>query len=144
MLDEALNPAAPVDAVVFAPCVELLRASPGNCTAVCGFTEADALIPGAALAEPDPVVTGPPAGAAVTDVDVFDEAAPGEVVPDEPASQPSAVERLAMPDVEQGAPGRLAPKVVVPNAPVAEPVLSVVPAAADGLVLDIVPFGAVV
>jgi hypothetical protein len=31
--------------VVFAACVELLRASPGNCTAVCGLTDAEALMP---------------------------------------------------------------------------------------------------
>jgi hypothetical protein len=30
---------------VFGACVELLRASPGNCTAVCGLTDAEALKP---------------------------------------------------------------------------------------------------
>ena len=39
-VDEA---AAGADAVVFGACVELLRASPGNCTAVCGLTDAAAL-----------------------------------------------------------------------------------------------------
>jgi hypothetical protein len=31
--------------VVFGACVGLLRASPGNCTAVCGLTDGEALMP---------------------------------------------------------------------------------------------------
>jgi hypothetical protein len=99
ILEDAPSPAA-VAAVVFAPCVELLGVSPGNCTAACGLTDADALIPGAPPAEADPVAAEPATGANVGDVDVFDEA-----VPDEPLSQPSPIERLPM--NEQEAPGRL-------------------------------------
>ena len=147
MLDDLLNPAAAVDAVVFAPWVEVLDASPGNCTADCGLTDGETLIPGAAPADPSPVVTDPRAGAAENDVGAFDELALEEVTPDEPVLQPSAIERLPMndlPAVEQGVPGRLAPLTVAASkAPVAEaPVLDDVPVA-DVLVAGVVPLGAV-
>jgi hypothetical protein len=144
MADDEPNPApAPApDAVLWAPCVEVLGASPGNCTAACGLTDGDALMPDAAPADPD--VVEPAAGVAVNDVDAFEEAGFGEVTPDEPASQPNAIERLPMnepPAVEQGAPRRFAPFTLV-AAPVGEePELDDVPAA-DVLVPDIVPFGA--
>lgn len=38
-----VDEAAGADAVVVGACVELLRASPGNCTAVCGLIDAEAL-----------------------------------------------------------------------------------------------------
>jgi hypothetical protein len=108
ILDDAPSPVA-VAAVVFAPCVEVLGVSPGNCTAVCGLTDADALIPDAPPVDADPIAAAPPAGADVGDVDVFDEA-----TPDEPLSQPSPIERLPM--NEQDVPGRLVPFTVVePN-----------------------------
>jgi hypothetical protein len=135
MLDGPPNPAAADDAVVFAPCVEVLGASPGNCTADCGLSDGEALIPGAAPADPNPVVTGLPAEAA-NDVGGLGELGLGEVTPDEPAPQPSAMERLPMnepPDVEQSVPGRLALLTVV---------ASKVPVA-DVLVADVVPSGAV-
>lgn len=115
MVDDPPNPAAPAEAEVFAPWVEVLDASPGNCTATCGLTEGEALMPGAAPADPNPVVTAPAAGAAEKDVGAFDEPALDEVALDEPASQPSAMERLPMnePPAEHGVPGRLAPFDVV-------------------------------
>jgi hypothetical protein len=147
MLDDPLNPAAADDAVVFAPWVEVLGASPGNCTADCGLIDGEALMPGAAApADPSPVVTGPPAGTAANDVEAFDELALDEITADESAPQPSAIERLPMnePPVEQGVPGRLAPLTVVASkVPVAEEaVLDDVPVA-DVLVADVVPLGAV-
>jgi hypothetical protein len=131
-----LDPLNPAAAVVFAPCVEVLRASPGNCSADCGLSDGEALIPGAAPADPNPVVTGLPAGAAAADVEGFDELAVEAATPDELAPQPSAMERLPMnapPDAEQGVPGRLALFMVV---------VSKVPVA-DVLVADVVPSGAV-
>jgi hypothetical protein len=117
MLEDALGPGAADMAVVLAPCFELLEASPGNCTAACGLTDGEALMPAAALA--DPTVVEPAAGAAVNDV-ALDEPAVNEpvfdaVAPDEPLSQLSAVERLPMnePPDEQGVPARLAPLIVV-------------------------------
>jgi hypothetical protein len=144
MADDAPNPAPAFDAVLRAPCVEALGASPGNCTAACGLTDADALMPDAVPADPD-VVVEPAAGAAVNDADAFDEAAFDEVTPDGPASQPNAIERLPMnepPTVEQGVPGRLAPFTVVVSPVEEEPGLAFVPAA-DALVPDIFPFGTV-
>ncbi len=130
MLDDPTDPDAAVVAVVLAPCVELLEASPGNCTAACGLTEAEALIPGAAVAAADPTVADPTvselaAGVAVNDVDAFDEVVMfDEATPDEPPLQLSAIERLPMnepPEAEQGVPGRLAAFIVVAlNAAVAE------------------------
>jgi hypothetical protein len=112
-IGDAPCPAAALDAVLLAPCVEAFDASPGNCTAACGLVDGAALIPAAALADADPVVTGPAAGAGVNDVDAFDGPV-DEPTPDEPASQPSAIERLPMNEPpEQGAPGRLAVPVVV-------------------------------
>lgn len=113
MLDDAPCPAAALDAVLFAPCVEALGASPGNCTAACGLTDGEALMPAAELADADPAAAGPAPGVAVNDVDAFDEP-----TPDELASQPSAIERLPMNEPpEQVVPGRLAaPVVVAPNA----------------------------
>jgi hypothetical protein len=105
-LEDAPSPVA-VAAVVFAPCVELLGVSPGNCTAACGLIDADALIPGAPPADADPIAAEPAAGANVGEVDVFDEA-----IPDEPPAQPSPIERLPM--NEQAAPGRLVPAKLVP------------------------------
>ena len=140
MLDDPLNPPAADDAVVFAPWVEVLDTSPGNCTADCGLTDGEALIPGAAPDDPKPVVTGPPAGTAENDVGALDEA-----TPDEPALQPSAIERLPMnepPDVEQGVPGRLAPFTVVASKVPEETVPDDVPVA-DVLVADVDPLGAV-
>jgi hypothetical protein len=134
MLDDPLNPAAVDDAVVLAPWVDALGASPGNCTADCGLSDGEALIPGAAPADPNPVVTGPPAGAGANDDGTFDELPLKEVLPDEPAPQPSAIGRLPMnepPEIEQGVPGRLAPLTVV---------ASKVPVA-DVLVADVVPLG---
>jgi hypothetical protein len=133
---DPLNPATADEAVVFAPWVEVLGASPRSCSADCGLSDGEALIAGAAPADPNPVVTGPPAGVAADDVGGFDELALEAVTPDEPASQPSAMERLpinAPPDVEQGVPGRLALLAVV---------ASKVPVA-DVLVADVVPLGAV-
>jgi hypothetical protein len=105
ILDDAPSP-VPVAAVVFAPCVEVFGVSPGNCTAACGLTDADALIPAAPPADADPIAAEPAAGANVGDVDVFDEA-----TPDESLSQPSPIERLPM--NEQDVPGRLVPFTVV-------------------------------
>jgi hypothetical protein len=135
MLDDPPNPAGAGDAVVLAlaPWVDALGASPGNCTADCGLS-GEALIPGAAPADPNPVVTAPPAGAGANDDGGFDELALEEVTPDEPAPQPSAIERLPMnepPGVEQGVPGRLVRLTV---AALKVPV-------ADVLVADVVPLG---
>lgn len=127
MLDDAPCPAAALDAVLFAPCVEALGASPGNCTAACGLTDGEALMPAEELADAGPVAAGPAPGAAVND----------EPTPDELASQPSAIERLPMNEPpEQVVPGRLAaPVVVAPNAEALDDVtVAEVPAA------DIVPF----
>jgi hypothetical protein len=142
MADDVPNPAAPPDAVLWAPCVEALGASPGNCTAACGLSDGDALMPDAAPADAD--VVEPAAGAAVNEVDAFDEAAFDEVTPDEPASQPNAIERLPMnepPAAEQGVPGRFAPFTVVLGPVAEEPVLDDVPDI-DVPVPDIVPFTA--
>jgi hypothetical protein len=59
----------------------------------------------------------------VNDVDAFDEPAVDKLTPDEPALQPSAIERLPMNEPpKQGVPGRLAAlPLVVPNAENAEP-----------------------
>jgi hypothetical protein len=121
IVEDAPRPDAAVAAVVFAPCVDVLDASPGNCTAACGLTEAAALMPPTDPADPaavaDPPVAGPPAGAAVNDVDVFDVV--DETAPDELAPQPSAIERPPM--NEQGVPGIPARfTVVVVNVPGAE------------------------
>jgi hypothetical protein len=109
--DEAPNPVA-VAAVVFAPCVEVFGVSPGNCTAVCGLTDADALIPAAPPPDADPIAEEPAAGANVGEVDILVEPTLlDEVVADELASQPSPIERLPM--NEQDVPGRIVPFPVV-------------------------------
>jgi hypothetical protein len=139
IVEDAPRPDAAVAAVVFAPCVDVLDASPGNCTAACGLTEAAALMPPVDPADPaavaDPPVAGPVAGVAVNDVDAFVEAVFDEVTSDEPAPQ-LPMNKPA--DVEQGVPGRLVPfTVVVSNAPVAE---EAVLDAADVLVSNVMMF----
>ena len=91
--DEA-DPADPAAAVVFAPCVELLEPSPGNCTAACGSLDGEALMPGAAPADPCPVVTEPDANEPdVNELDPLADPVPADVVmSDEPSSHSEPAE----------------------------------------------------
>jgi hypothetical protein len=142
--EDPLNPAdAALEAVVFAPWLDRLGASPGNCTADCGLTDAEALLPSAPPPEPSPVVTEPLVGGDADDVEALvDGPVLNEAVPDAPVLQPSAIEGLLVKELpaEHGAPGRLAAfTVAVPNAPVPAALLADGVPVAVAVAPDVVP-----